>query len=493
MSEYGFWSVLPPVIAILLAIKTKQVYASLTSGIWLGWVIINHGNIFTGTMATLQGMVNTFKSDGNTRTIMFTLLVGALIAFIQKSGGVKGFIIRINAYLEKIEGKKAGSNKIFIQFLSAFTGILIFVETNISILTVGTLYRPVFDQLKISREKLAYLADSTSSPASILIPFNAWGAFIMSLLIAQGFDQPLNALFSAFAFNFYPMLTIGFVIFIIITGKDFGPMKKAELRVRNEGKVIADGSTPMISDEVLVIQPTEEITPKARNMIIPIAVMVLMMPTMLIYTGWGAITNYDQSMFSLIFDAIGNGSGSEAVLYSVTTALFVAFILYWSTGIVKPQEMLDLGLKGMSGMLNMALLMVFAFAIGDLCTELGTGLYVADVTRSWLSPSLVPAVIFITSAFIAFSTGTSWGTFAIMISIAVPMAESLDTNVYLGIAAALGGGVFGDHCSPISDTTIISSMASATDHIDHVKTQLPYALFTGSITVILYLILGLLL
>lgn len=490
MHEYGFWSVLPPVIAILLAIKTKQVYASLTAGIWLGWVIINDGNVFTGTMATLQGMVDTFKSDGNTRTIMFTLLVGALIAFIQKSGGVKGFIIRINNYLQKIENKKAGSNRIFIQFLASITGLLIFVETNISILTVGTLYRPVFDQLKISREKLAYLADSTSAPASILIPFNAWGAFIMSLLIAQGFEQPLNALFSAFIFNFYPMLALGLVAFIIITGKDFGPMKKAEERAKNEGKVIADGSTPMISDDVLIIEPDTVITPQARNMIIPIAVMVLMMPTMLIYTGWGGIENYDQGIFALVFEAIGNGSGSEAVLYSVTTSLFIAFILYWTTGIVKPKEMLDLGLKGMSGMLNMALLMVFAFAIGDMCKELGTGLYVADVTRSWLSPSLVPAVIFITSSFIAFSTGTSWGTFAIMIAIAVPMSESLDTNVYLAIAAALGGGVFGDHCSPISDTTIISSMASASDHIDHVKTQLPYALFAGGATVVLYLILG---
>ena len=490
MHEYGFWSVLPPVIAIVLAIKTKQVYASLTAGIWLGWVIINDGNIFSGTMATLQGLVDTFKSDSNTRTIMFTLLVGALIAFIQKSGGVKGFIIRVNNYLQKLEARKSGSNRIFIQFLASATGILIFVETNISILTVGTLYRPVFDQLKISREKLAYLADSTSAPASILIPFNAWGAFIMSLLIAQGFEKPLNTLFSAFIFNFYPMLVIAFVLFIIFTGKDFGLMKKAELRAKNEGKVIADGSTPMISDDVLIIEPDDTVTPKSRNMIIPIAVMVLMMPAMLIYTGWGGIENYNQSIFSLVFEAIGSGSGSEAVLYSVTAALIVAFVLYWATGIVKPKEMLDLGLKGMSGMLNMALLMVFAFAIGNLCDELGTGLYVADITRSWLSPSLVPAVIYITSGFIAFSTGTSWGTFAIMIAIAVPMAQSLDTNVYLAIAAALGGGVFGDHCSPISDTTIISSMASASDHIDHVKTQLPYALLAGGATVILYLILG---
>ena len=490
MHEYGFWSVLPPVIAIVLAIKTKQVYASLTTGIWLGWVIISDWNVFDGTIATLQGLVDTFKSDGNTRTIMFTLLVGALIAFIQKSGGVKGFIIQVSAYLDKLEAKKSGSNRIFIQVLAGLTGILIFVETNISILTVGTLYRPVFDQLKIPREKLAYLADSTSSPASILIPFNAWGAFIMSLLVAQGFEQPLNTLFSAFVFNFYPMLAIGLVVFVVLSGKDFGLMKAAEQRAATEGKVIADGSKPMISDDVLIIEPESGITPRSRNMIIPIAVMVLMMPAMLIYTGWGGIANYDQPLYALVFEAIGNGSGSESVLYAVTAALLVSFMMYWLTGTIKPATMFDLGLKGMSGMLNMALLMVFAFAIGNLCDELGTGLYVADVTKGWLSPALVPVVVFLTSCFIAFSTGTSWGTFAIMIAIAVPMAQSFEINPYLAIAAALGGGVFGDHCSPISDTTIISSMASASDHIDHVKTQLPYALFAGGLTVILYLILG---
>ncbi len=154
------------------------------------------------------------------------------------------------------------------------------------------------------------------------------------------------------------------------------------------------------------------------------------------------------------------------------------------------KEMVDLTLKGMSGMVPLALLMVLAFAIGNLCNELGTGQYVADVSKKWLSPNLVPVIVFLVSCFIAFSTGTSWGTFAIMISIAVPMAQSLDANVHLAIAATLGGGVFGDHCSPISDTTIISSMASASDHIDHVKTQLPYALTAGVLTAIVYLILG---
>ncbi|MDA0196260.1 MAG: sodium:solute symporter [Bacteroidetes bacterium] len=490
MHEYGFWSIVPPVVAIALAIRTKQVYVSLFAGIWLGWVIINKGNILEGTFDALQGLVDTFKSDGNTKTVMFTLLVGALIAFIQRSGGVGGFVLRVNTIMERLDEKSPGKNRIFIQLLAGLTGILIFVETNISILTVGTLYRPIFDRLKISREKLAYICDSTSSPTSILIPFNAWGAFIMGLLAAQHFDQPLNALFSAYVFNFYPMIALLIVVIVITKGKDIGPMKRAEQRVLEEGKLMAEGSRPMIPEDVLVMHPDDKTLLKARNMIVPIGSMVLLMPFMLIYTGWDSSADPEAPWFSLVFQAIGNGSGSSAVLYSVFGALLIAFLMYWISSTLKPAEMMELSLKGMSGMLNMALLMVFAFAIGNLCSELQTGAYVAEISRNWLSPGLVPTIIFITSSFIAFSTGTSWGTFAIMIAIAVPMSQSFGSNVYLAVAAALGGGVFGDHCSPISDTTIISSMASASDHIDHVRTQLPYALISGVVTIILYLILG---
>ena len=177
-------------------------------------------------------------------------------------------------------------------------------------------------------------------------------------------------------------------------------------------------------------------------------------------------------------------------MYSVITAIFIAIIMYRYQGLLKTREMIDISLKGMSGMVSLALLMVFAFALSSLCKELGTGLYIAEIAKTWLSPTLVPAIIFASSCFIAFSTGTSWGTFAIMLSIAVPMSQGMDTNLHLAIAAAIGGGVFGDHCSPISDTTIISSMASASDHIDHVKTQLPYALIAGGATFILYIFCG---
>jgi len=188
MSEYGFLSILPPVIAIIFALRTKQVYIALFFGIWFSWLIMSDWNFLTGTLATVEAMVNVFKSEGNTRTIMFSALVGSLLLFIQYSRGVEGFINKLNILITYFEKKKSGYSRVIVQLLAMFTGIILFVETSISSLTVGTLYRPVFDKLKIPREKLAYIADSSSAPTSILIPFNAWGAFIMGLLLTQGIE-----------------------------------------------------------------------------------------------------------------------------------------------------------------------------------------------------------------------------------------------------------------------------------------------------------------
>jgi len=494
MESFGIWSIIPPVVAIILAIRTRQVFISLTFGIWLGWVILSFGNPITGTFRTIQAIVDVFKTEGNTQTILFTLFIGSLIAFIQRSGGVEGFIHVIQGILERDEKKRNGQNRVKIQLFAALTGLIIFVESNISALTVGALYRPVFDKLRIPREKLAYLTDSTSAPSSILVPFNAWGAFIMGLLLVQNFDRPFATLLKALPFNLYPIFTVLLVFFIILRQKDFGPMKKAEKRAREEGKILGDNAKPMMSSEITVLEKKGAIPAHWRNMVIPIAVMVLTMPFMLVYTGWDAAGGEPGLSFGTkVIRAIGQSSGAASVLYSVLTALLVAVVLYVFQKLLSGKEMVDLALKGMSGMVPLALLMVLAFAIGNLCNELGTGQYVAEISQNWLSPHLVPFIVFVVSCFIAFSTGTSWGTFAIMISIAVPMAQSLDSNVYLAIAAALGGGVFGDHCSPISDTTIISSMASASDHIDHVKTQLPYALTAGSLAALVYLGLGFLL
>jgi Na+/H+ antiporter NhaC len=370
--------------------------------------------------------------------------------------------------------------------------MMIFVESNISALTVGTVFRPVTDKLRISREKLAYLADSTSAPSSIIIPFNAWGGFIMGLLLVQGFDRPFVTLVSAIPYNLYPLLAIVLLILLVSFNRDFGPMKKAELRAQEKGEVLRKGATPLVSSEITQMKAVKGKAHRSLNMLIPIGTMVISMPVMLVITGWDKTDLTATTGFTLrAVEAIGYSEGAAAVLYSVLVSLMVSVVLIRLQGILRLRELVSTAMKGMAGMISMAILMVLAFAIGNLCNELGTGEYVAHITESWLSPELVPLIIFLTSCFIAFSTGTSWGTFAIMIAIAVPVAETMDVNMSLAIAAALGGGVFGDHCSPISDTTMISSMASASDHIDHVRTQLPYALTAGIATSIIYLIMGL--
>ena len=489
MDNYGFLSILPPVIAIILALRTKQVYIALLFGIWFSWVIINDWNFLTGTVAALEGLVNVFRSEGNTRTIMFSALVGALLLFIQYSRGVEGFINKLNLLINYFEKKQSGYSNVIIQLLALLTGILLFVETSISSLTVGTLYRPVFDKLKISREKLAYIADSSSAPSSILIPFNAWGAFIMGLLLTQGLENPFSLMLSSIVYNFYPILAILIVFLVIVLKKDIGPMAKAEKRIRETGKLFNDNAKPMLSDTVTSFKPKEGIKARAYNMIIPLATMVFMMPINLAATGWNKVEDF-RSFGDHLFQAIGQGSGSSSVLYAVCTAILVAMILYRSQGIMKIKEMIDLVIKGISELMPLALLMLLAFAIGDACNQLGTGQFVANWSKDWLSPEFLPAVVFLISSFIAFSTGTSWGTFAIMLAISIPMANIHNAQLPLVIAATLGGGIFGDHCSPISDTSIISSMAAASDHIDHVRTQLPYAIIGGIITTGLYLILG---
>jgi len=487
--EYGFLSVIPPIIAIILALKTKQVYIALLFGIWFSWLIIKGWNPLEGTLAMIEGMVDVFQSKGNTRTIMFSALVGALLIFIQYSKGVEGFINIINKRLVKLENKKSGYSRVMVQLLATFTGLLLFVETSISSLTVGTLYRPIFDKLKIPREKLAYIADSSSAPSSIIIPFNAWGAFIMGLLLTHGVEKPFSVMIASIKYNFYPLLAILILFIIILSKKDFGLMKKAETRTKETGALMNEGSKPMVSDEVTSFPPKQGIAAKAYNMIVPLLVMVFMMPINLMYTGWDSVKEFS-SFFDHASQAIGEGSGFSSVLYAVIISILVAITMYFIQGILKPKEAVNLTLKGISELMPLALLMLLAFAIGDACKELETGVYVANATKDWLSPELLPAVVFIISSFIAFSTGTSWGTFAIMLAISLPMANIHGADITIVIAATLGGGIFGDHCSPISDTSIISSMASASDHIDHVKTQLPYALFGGIITTILYLIIG---
>ncbi|RED94357.1 Na+/H+ antiporter NhaC family protein [Marinoscillum furvescens] len=469
MTDFGFLSILPPLFAIVLAIRTKQVLISLLLGLALGYIIIAGGNVFQGLLNTVDALIDVFASPGNTRTILFTLLIGALIQLIKYSGGINGFVKTIQTSILRSKQPKSK-----LQVAASLTGFLIFIESNISILTVGTVFQSLFDRFGISRQKLAYLADSSSAPSCILFPINAWGAYIIGLLAVYEGVAPFQTLLYSIGYNFYPILTLILVFTLAVTGKNFGPMKRFEAQTSAPVKSI---SNPALEDDG-----------KARNMLIPLAVMIISMPLFLVYTGWNP--QEDQTLGANLWASIADASGSAAVLYAVTLAVMFAGAYYAFQKKINLTAFIEESMAGMKDMLSMATLMMMAFAIGNLCKALGTGVYVAGVTESWLSPSLAPAVIFVTSCFIAFSTGTSWGTFAIMISIVVPLAQAVDLHLPLAVAAVLGGGVFGDHCSPISDTTLIASMASGSDHIDHVRTQLPYALATGGLAILLYLVIG---
>lgn len=466
--EFGWLSVLPPLLAIILAIKTRQVFISLFLGILSGWIIISDGNIFSGTADAIQALVNVFKDEGNTKVVIFSALVGALITLTQANGGVQGFIDFIHR--KNIVRSRRGAS------LLAFTiGCCVFIESSISCLVTGTVSHPVFEKFKISREKLAYICDTTSSPICILIPLNAWGAYVISLLDKENINDPLTVFLSTIPFNFYAIASVLFAGYIAFSFRDFSAMKKAEQRSLKEGKTIADGAVPVVSEEVTSVKAKKGIPHRAVNMIIPIGVMIIMMPAGLFITGNGDLTA---------------GSGSTAVLWSVISAIVAAGVLSMVQKILSLKDVMDLTIKGMAGLIPLAILMTLAFATGDTCRTLGTGEYVASVVNMFLHNSMLAPLLFAAAAFIAFSTGTSWGTFAIMIPIAVPTAQYMGFDVSLAVAAVLSGSVFGDHSSPISDTTIVSSMASACDHIDHVRTQLPYAFLTAIISIVLFALAG---
>jgi len=468
IESFGWISILPPLIAIFLAIKTKHVYISLTLGIWIGWTAVSSWDPFKGLISAVNSLIHVFSSADNTRVILFSCMIGAVITFTQYSGGMKGFV-------NWIVGKGLVRKRKSAGLLAWFLGVVIFIESSICILISGAVTRPIFDRLKISREKLAYILDSTSAPKCVLIPFNAWGALVLGLLARQGIENPVKVFISSIPLNFYAILALMIVLFVILTGTDIGPMKKAEKRVRDQGKLVRDGAEPLISEEVVMMKEKQGIPQRPLNMLIPVGVMISMMPVALFISGKGHIMK---------------GSGSMAVLWSVISGLVVAAVAYRAQGIMSTKELTDTFMKGVGGMIPLAVLMMLAFAIGDICDVLGTGAYLAQAVKSTLPSEIIPALVFTVSSVIAFSTGTSWGTFAIMIPIGIPMVSLIGLNPALITAAVLGGGVFGDHCSPISDTTIISSMASATDHIDHVRTQIPYALIAGGGAVVLFLVFG---
>jgi Na+/H+ antiporter NhaC len=470
MAEPSWYSILPPVLAIVLAIWSKQVLLSLFAGIWIGYTLLNGLNPLAGVTEGLEGMVRVFGDPGDTRVLLFTLIIGSLIATIEHSGGVRGFVHFLESRRWVHNGRRA-------QVLAWVTGLIIFIESNITLLVAGTVSRPLFDRYKVSREKLAYLIDATSAPVCVMIPLNAWGAIIISLVAATGIENPLQTFIASIPYNLYAITAILLSGIVVWKNINLGPMKKAEARTQG-GELLWPGAIPLIDVSAEAGPPGEQPsdTPSGAFMIVPILAMILMMPAALYITGDGNLIE---------------GSGSISILWSVTFALAVAWSMILISRRSTINELTRVFMRGAGSLLPIAAILLLALALGDVAGLLGTGVYVSNVVGATLPIVLLAPLIFLTSSFIAFSIGSSWGTFAIMIPIAVPIALNLDLAVPLFLGAAISGAVFGDHASPISDTTVVASMASATDHIDHVRTQLPYAALAAAVTTLGFFLLSL--
>lgn len=474
----GWIVLLPPIVAIVLVLWTRQVYLSLLTGLFIGTTILSGGHPVRGLGALVDVVVGVFEDPGNTRIILFSLLVGGLIALVQASGGVAGFV-------EWVQRRGWGHTTRSAELLAWAAGMLVFVESSITCLIVGTLSRGFFDDMKIAREKLAFYADVTSAPVCMSIPLNGWGAFVLGLLAAQGVTtDAVELLARALLYNFFSLFAIAFAFVLALTGWSFGGMRRAEKRARETGALVRAGSTPMMADAVAGIGPIRPGEARARDLVVPVGVMAGMIFVGLYVTGEGSLMN---------------GSGSTAVLWATGAAIGMAVLMYavprplaGGKPLMTPGAASEWVLKGASGLVGVVALLVFSFALGQVSRDLGMGPYVVGLIGDDLPAWWLPGLVFLVGSVVSFTLGSSWTTFAILLPIALPLAEGLDIALPLMLGAVLSGGVFGDLSSPLSDTSIISSMAAACDHADHVNTQLPYALAIGGAAFLAFLVAGVL-
>jgi Na+/H+ antiporter NhaC len=449
--------ILPPLVAVIVVVWKKEVILALILAILTSELLLGSGSLahvlFSGTINTLDRITAVFADAGNTRILIFSVMVGALLAFMRVSGGV-------TALVKSLISKGFAKSERQVSLLTTFTGIVIFIESNLSVLTAGILSRGLFDKYKISRAKLAYIIDSTSAPICILILLNAWGAYVLALLSSYQFEiSPAAILWGTIPYNFYALVTLAIVFYTVTTGKYYGPLKTSSQK-----------ALP-VEDEVFI-----EEDGKASFMLVPLFTMVAGMIGFMFWTGNGVMSA---------------GSGSKSVFYATTLACLVAYIMMLVSGKFEHRQLVSVGFKGMSDLLPLVAIVLLSLALGASLKELETGIYISKLVGDFLPLFLVAPMLFIVGGLISFSTGTSWGTFAILIPIGVPIIQTMGLPPTLIIAAILGGGVFGDHCSPISDTTAVSAIASGCDLLEHVRTQLPYALFGGGISIVLYLVVGL--
>jgi len=454
--EYGILSIAIPLLTIILAIITKDVIVSLMSGIFAGYLILNAYDPFDAFIALFDGVIALFSEGWITKTLLFIVMVGSIIRLLSISGAVDSFVSYLSQRAKKID------SPVGAMVLAYIIGVVIFIESSITALVAGTVANPLCDKNGVSRAKLAYICASTSPPICALIPLNAWGALLLGLIVTAIDSNVISGdgislLISSIPYNFYALFTLVIVLAVIFLNINIGPMKHAT------------------SVEYIREDNNTNINATPYKMLLPIMVMVVMVPVGLYMTGEG-------DMFK--------GSGSTSVYYAVIVTLFFIYLYFVPTKTLSHKNYFKGLYEGIGDMIPVGMIMLFALLIGKVIGDLGTAEYLANLLKGNISPVLIPLLIFVVASITAFSTGTSWGTFSIMMPIGLALAATMDIYLPLVIAAVISGGIFGDHASPISDTTIISSMAAGCDHVEHVRTQLPYALFAGLLASISFLITG---
>ena len=502
----GWMSLLPPLIAILLALIARQVIVALFVGIWIGAVLIYDYNPFTGFLYALTKYIAIAPADPDKMAIIvFSLTLGGMVGVISKMGGTQGIV-------DKLAIRASNAQK--GQMVTWLMGIFIFFDDYANTLIVGNTMRPLSDKLRISREKLSYLVDSTAAPVANIAIISTWIGFEIGL-IGNSFqslgitENPYLVFFKTIPYNFYPIfaLTIGF--FIALLGRDFGPMLKAERRCYQTGEVLAPGATPVSSLDSDEIVADENIKKRWYNGFFPILSVIVTTLLGLWFTGLNAVDqrtiNLDSVGFIQYVSLVIGESDSYAVLmWAAFIGSFLAIILAIVQKLLTLHQSITAWIGGVKAMILAAIILTMAWSIGNICADLKTADFIIHISEGFLSPYFIPILSFVMAALISFATGTSWGVMAILMPIVIPIAYlvpqagdyaislSQQQGIFLStIASVLAGATFGDHCSPISDTTIMSSMASGADHIDHVRTQLPYAIFGGIISMVIgYLPMG---
>ncbi|WP_448212096.1 Na+/H+ antiporter NhaC family protein [Colwellia sp. MEBiC06753] len=444
-------SLLPPIVAIIVAIWRKNALIALLCGIVLCHLMIAQWQVFSGISGTAIELVNVFSSTGNLYIISFSLLIGAMVKLLSDSGAVNGFILHL-AKLNLVKNQRQAS------MLPTIIGTSIFTDTNLSMFTAGMASQQLFDKHQLSRARLAYLIDSTCAPVSILFLINGWGAYVLGLLDGFNFDDPVGILIGTIGYNFYAIIAVAMAYYTAYSGKVYGPMAHAGSYEQGE-----------VSSEPVKAAP-------ARIMWFPLIALLAITLGLLFITGDGDMRR---------------GSGSFSVFWAIVSACVIVIAMISFYRLMSIQQITKTFINGLIYMAPAVLILVLSFAFGGAIKALGTGAYVSELMNIQVPLYFIAPIIFIVAAAMAFATGTSWGTFAILVPIAVPIAMETGLPMSFLVAAVLGGGIFGDHASPISDTTVVASIASGCDHYEHVKTQLPYALFGAVATVLIYFAIGL--